>query len=433
MLYLNRYKDCGNGVIEYTTMRHMNVGDDTARVNYMNVPWGGVRRSVYDNLVISKPTGGSSSSSTTMDLIYPMPSWGAGSVRNVDQTGGFAIFAEAIPSGRHGEPIIPPQLPADPLVVASNGCRGPDRLGRFICSVEPISHTPQPYSYKVGIVGNSPTCVIPANVNHYAWQGTSMYFYPDIDGLTLADVKACLTPGTTITFGIYDPVVKTLEENHGLSHVFGTKTYRPGTLDGFSGTGLGTRLRWGDASNNGRDFLVYTINSGAYVNAGKTYGYRQYFIMGKYLDIIERSDDWVPETLQYQYDPDDSSGRSVALYKDNTLQIFGAAIDHPINEGCYSPSSSITHVCTGSTTPKTYYKALYQIRCLSKVVITDDPYYFAPDENPKRPYICIENKTPSGNDGTLKGRAEWTLLGFFDAAECSDIASGHQYDEDFCR
>ena len=195
-------------------------------------------------------------------------------------------------------------------------------------------------------------------------------------------------------------------------------------------------MRWGDASGNGRDFLVYTVNSGALVDGGRTYGYRQYYIMGKYLDIIERANnDWVSETLQYQYGADNhpyTNGRSIMLYRDNTLPIFGAAIDHPINEGCYEPATSFTYVCTGRTVPKSNYKALYQIQCLSKIVITDDPYYFAPTENPKRPYICME--TPGlGDAGPPFGRAEWSLIGFFNATECADIATDYFYDEDYCR
>ena len=48
---VSRYKDCGNGVIEYTTMRHSNVGSPYA-ADYHNVPWGSVRHSVLRDLVV---------------------------------------------------------------------------------------------------------------------------------------------------------------------------------------------------------------------------------------------------------------------------------------------------------------------------------------------------------------------------------------------
>jgi hypothetical protein len=51
MLNFNRYKDCGDGVFEYTTLRHNNVGNKDS-MTYLNVPWGGVRKSTLSDFVV---------------------------------------------------------------------------------------------------------------------------------------------------------------------------------------------------------------------------------------------------------------------------------------------------------------------------------------------------------------------------------------------
>jgi len=53
-IYMNRYRDCGNGVLEYTQLVH-NFGDDV--FDYLNMPWGGVRPSVLQDLLVSQPGG----------------------------------------------------------------------------------------------------------------------------------------------------------------------------------------------------------------------------------------------------------------------------------------------------------------------------------------------------------------------------------------
>ena len=46
-MYLTRFRDCGRGVVELVWMMHNfgEAGDDTSL--YHNVPWGGVRPSVF--------------------------------------------------------------------------------------------------------------------------------------------------------------------------------------------------------------------------------------------------------------------------------------------------------------------------------------------------------------------------------------------------
>lgn len=56
MLYFNRYKNCGDGVFEHTSMRHLTSGDPYS-VNYMNAPWGAIRTSKLPEVIVTNTDG----------------------------------------------------------------------------------------------------------------------------------------------------------------------------------------------------------------------------------------------------------------------------------------------------------------------------------------------------------------------------------------
>ena len=55
LLNYQRTRDLGDGVIEVT---HSIYNFGTSRVNFHNLPWGGVRKTVFDNMLVSNPNGG---------------------------------------------------------------------------------------------------------------------------------------------------------------------------------------------------------------------------------------------------------------------------------------------------------------------------------------------------------------------------------------
>ena len=55
LLHYQRTRDLGDGVIEVTHSIY-NFGHDT--VDFHNLPWGGVRKTVFDNMLVSNPGGG---------------------------------------------------------------------------------------------------------------------------------------------------------------------------------------------------------------------------------------------------------------------------------------------------------------------------------------------------------------------------------------
>ena len=88
MLYLNRYVNCGNGVIEYTQLRHNNVGSPDT-FTYTNVPWGAVRTTVLPDVVMTN-------SETNSHEIITLQNWGAESlILPLSSTLGYTMFAQS--------------------------------------------------------------------------------------------------------------------------------------------------------------------------------------------------------------------------------------------------------------------------------------------------------------------------------------------------
>jgi len=90
-IYMNRYRDCGDGVLEVSSVLHNfepAEGGDTW--TSLNVPLGGVRTSVLNDIVISQPLSGAAE---TKDLHAPMQAWGVeGHSPNASDTGGYTVY-----------------------------------------------------------------------------------------------------------------------------------------------------------------------------------------------------------------------------------------------------------------------------------------------------------------------------------------------------
>jgi hypothetical protein len=149
-------------------------------------------------------------------------------------------------------------------------------------------------------------------------------------------------------------------------------------------------------------------------------------MMGEFNDMDSTGTTYSPAVEENQYAAGARAGRVVKLYSDGS-NTFGFALG---SDSCGSAAATL--VCQGKTTPQTNSKALFQVQCGSSYVVTEDPYHFTPqpaDPNDPstrvwRSYVC---------DGEPVGtRPVWTLLGFFDSADCSVISADYQYDETYC-
>ena len=94
LLYYTRYADCGDGVLEVTyAMHHDATASET--VEYLNVPWGGVRTTQLRDFLVSQPGGGPASQAA-------LHTWGSaeevGMIKNLNMLGGYTTFAEDLPN-----------------------------------------------------------------------------------------------------------------------------------------------------------------------------------------------------------------------------------------------------------------------------------------------------------------------------------------------
>ena len=103
-LYFNRYQDCGDGVIEVTSViqniaPHKNggpSGDVPETLSYLNVPWAGVRTSTLQNLLLSDPSG-------RLHLQHPLQFFGSEqTIPDLKETGGFTTFTQNLKLSNHG-------------------------------------------------------------------------------------------------------------------------------------------------------------------------------------------------------------------------------------------------------------------------------------------------------------------------------------------
>jgi hypothetical protein len=410
-LFLTRYVNCGDGVFEYTTLRHNIVGSPDT-LSYMNVPWGGTRRSVLGDIVLTKK------STQEQKVIYPLHGWGDGTVTALKDTMGYTIFAEDLPKNAnplHDQPYPLPNgldLTIQSQCYCEGNCRQPHH--RYVC---PLVSQPQNIGWNpnrgdpglvVRLEGNDTGKSVIAGVRHWAGNGR-LYFYQSPQ-LTLSKVRDALAPGTKVDVFHYYPfdLGKPEEDNLAMAHVHG----------GPSGPGGYPRVRYGAA---GRDFNVYTINDVPQILPGSTYYYRQYFMMDAYTEMRSKGAHWAPEATKATKSIGQIAGRTVVLYKSagSSSTTFGHAV---AGDSCRQAGAEL--VCEGSTTPQANWKPLFEIRCGDLYAVTEDLYYFSPAGPPYRSSVC---------DGMeVSTRPVWTLLGYFPVDSCSAIESNYRYSAEYC-
>lgn len=121
-LYFNRYKDCGDGVVEVSYLIYNNALTSRGKwgsLSYFNVPWAGVRTSNLQEMFLSEKNTGA------LRMQFPVPGFGFPEepAPDVRDTGGFTTFAQSL---KHE-----PKNPADSTTTD----------GRQICSYEDVDHT----------------------------------------------------------------------------------------------------------------------------------------------------------------------------------------------------------------------------------------------------------------------------------------------------
>lgn len=271
MLYFNSYRDCGEGVIEFTTVLHNTATEDGDPVSYLNVPWGGFRRrNLRDVFLANKDTG-------ILEHKYPLPSFFDQVAPNFDSIGGFTTFAEQVKasdeafnamtsfqvpvvdgvslklvttgsfrqdttkSGLWNRPCFKVSL--EPTIVVATGCE--------FCSLW-FTNSRTGYKFYVPVV------------IHWAWAGNKIFFcsperdLDDRDGGIVAASAAKLNEeisvGDEILVSLAN-VGKPIEENMALTHVHGREMSQSEVPSGVRWAT--SRVRYGWAGSARRDYNVW--------------------------------------------------------------------------------------------------------------------------------------------------------------------------------
>lgn len=96
VLYVHQYRNCGNGVLEYTQMFNGHIGGQSA---YLNIPWAGVRGSNLPDLYFSEDDFSMAPVVKEVNIPY----WGTKDTYLVTlpETGGYTTFAQDVT--KHGD------------------------------------------------------------------------------------------------------------------------------------------------------------------------------------------------------------------------------------------------------------------------------------------------------------------------------------------
>ena len=265
VLYFNGYRDCGDGVLELTSVIHNAADDldDGDEVSYLNVPWGGVRRSNLRDILISNADG-------TLEHNYPMPSFFDTQITDMRETGGFTTFTENIKASEEAfasSAFTMPNVDGQNLnLVVASGLTVDDPVKseqwNMPCFRTNIEKT---VIIKTGcqfcslyLTNEEGYRFFVPEIIHWSWAGEYIYFCGPLrdpsDRQIREDADAWklnnhLTIGTKITV-FFANEGKPEEENSALTFVHG--------LDDFiTNQWASSRLRYGWAGGARRDYTVY--------------------------------------------------------------------------------------------------------------------------------------------------------------------------------
>lgn len=424
-LYFNGYRDCGDGIIEYTTIVHNSNLDPFEHTDYHNTPWGGTRTSVLRDIFLSDTSG-------QLYQKFPIVDWGpsGATIINVEDTGGFITFTEEIMADEDAfddlefgpEPY--PEQGGVPLALSVKqnnpasyqGTRS-DRWNMYCMKVMVNSNFVAPggclqQCYLWVENGRTGFKFLSHLVEHYAWQGDKFFMCTRLDDFTVSDFNAMFQQDDEILISLAN-VGKPFEDNLALQIVHGTQ-------DWIGENRPKTRARMGRGGDSERDYTVYTTNTRQRIDPGDTYVFTQMIATGRLAEMEDIGNEWVSEVYEDLFAETEMSGTDIHLYANDALE-FGAYIDG--DDACNQGISR----CTGSSVPQVGKVPLFYMTCAEKKYVGSDKYFFSPsrdsDSDIIRSYIC------DGEDVSVK--PTWKLLGYFEEGAC-DFLSEASYDELFC-
>lgn len=417
ILYFNSYRDCGEGVIQFSTVIHNtgNIDGSGDDVTYLNVPWGGVRQSTLRDIFRSSPDG-------QMHLDYPPKFFTPGreSILNPNDTGGYTTFTEqvVVPKSIYDE--YPFELPDDMHIVLAD-----EIAGHYSKSNSLLAHKycisariePVPIEHKDGCLDcdlsftNKRTgdSIEVRMVLHWAWKNSQLYFCPE--NIDAGQFNAIFKKNDEIIVSRRN-VGKPMEDNLALTFVHG---FQSPLAERYASS----RIHWGKCGDASRDFTVFTCNTRVAIKPGDTYFYQQYIVTGELMKANETASEWVDEVHEDIFHSGELTGTDIYLYSTDD-KTFGVHV-----EGQTSCLRGVSR-CQGKSVPGFGLSALFAIRCGDQKYVGFDKYVFAPYNDVTKEHISSQCKgIPSDVS------PDWKLLGFFEKEKCDYLHSA-AYESNFC-
>jgi len=420
VLYFNKYTDCGNGVMELISVVY-NAADSTGvELNYVNIPWGGVRTSTFADIALSYKNG----TSDYRFSPYPIQGWGqVGEHKpNIVDTAGYTSFVQDLP--------FPDDTKVDKsfdIILASTGTlfkknnyhstKNNKQYISIKIEYDEIIASGCSFCSLTFINARTSDSFLVTHVQHWAWN----------TDLLLVESEANIKDLNKLWKGNDEILVEFTggmreDDNLALTFVHGNRDQCLWSPACKAKIKRQTRLRYGLSGNALRKYMPFTINSFTPIKPGDALTARQYMISGSYTasNILPRQ--WVDEAKydliekKKSVDDDGSAGTDIQLY----ISVDGSAFDFAIgNQTCMGGNPW----CKGSSTPKFGTKAFFNIKCGTSSYVGSDLYVFASEDEGG-----VIRSYDTCNDGK---RAEWQLLGFFDES-CSPLFRFVKYDSLFC-
>ena len=427
LLYFNAYRDCGDGIIEHTSVFHnadpnLKNGD---YLDYVNVPWGGVRYTTLRDVFFSNPDG-------EMEIFFPLPSFGPNrdTLRNLDDTGGYTTFAEEVIVSDEIYNAASYQMPVNQngrslslRIKWNNNARKSQVHSDFWNLNCMIVEVVAPFADDQGCqdicnlwLENDRTGekIVTPLVLHWALRVDGnyfMYFCTD-ESVTVNLFNQKFSKGDEINVS-YANVGKEDEDNLAFTFVHGLQR-------DFDQRYATSRARIGKSGTVRRSYNVFTVNTRAMINPGDTYVLQQFFATGEFSEMKSIGAEWKGAVYEDLFSLGEMGSKEIQLYANDDAGTFGAFIEG--GDPCLQGTSR----CVGRSAPTARMNPLFSITCPNKVYLGSDRYHFSPprdEDNIIRSYACDGEAT----DVT----PEWKLIGFFKEGSC-DFLIESSYDDTFC-
>ena len=493
VLFIHRYKDCGNGVVEYTqTLQNFapsgSVGSEVNQ-NYFNFPWGGVRPSILPVAIEPDPSDGTFeiANPDLVDGIVPIHAWGSNeevaAIKNMKELGGYTTFA----SGLYATPPEPEASPmpcsnpdpgcaSDPINCMVDSCTD-DQVSSGYTRVELVVPSGGPrcafHSNSNGKVGlscrlrettnfgrnygtsgtfaftntNTGESLKVIHIRHYTWPFTDrVYFtvdHPNTDEgqlAAIAEVNDLFSAGDGIAVTTPFPDPPPSSDYDSSQETSLTYVYGKGDEYGSGGTVGGQGRRRLGASQ--RDFTVFTLNhygGGATIGAQETYLNRQYIFSSRLGDVKATADALLDETHMSETMSNEYTTRSIDLYSHASGEsgiVFGAAAADA-QGGKSTTCSQGTVACSGQSTPGVGLHPFFYTTCGTATYFGPDLYWFSPGYDRLTGSfdddVTVRAYACDGEDESV--RPSWSLVGYFDPndAGCASlVGSENTYETAFC-